>query len=125
MPVKRRRDANGKTVYIRAAFRPEDYAVPDDVIDTIKSWGHESIEELLDDREGPLKGRYLVVDRYARDGKDWLLLQHVEGEWCIEVEDSNRPLREVAIRACPPERAWDVALAEDAKSGLTVEREGW
>lgn len=92
--------------------RDTDRCVPGDVIPTILSWAHESIHELLADREGPLNGRYLVVDCYSRNGKDWLVLQSVEGEWCLEVEDSDQALAHVVVRALPPERARDYARTQ-------------
>lgn len=106
MPLTRQTAPDGSMVFHRGAFKPADYTVSPDVIKTIKSWSHMNIHELLEDREGPLNGRYAIVDRYTRDGKKWLILQHGQGEWCVEVEDSDRAIAHTLIRPLPPERAW-------------------
>lgn len=125
MPLNRRTEPDGSITFLRPAYDAASYTVSSKVIPTIQSWGDRSVYELLEDREGPLSGRWYVIDHTEHDGKKWLVLQHILREWCLEVEDSGLPISDIIIRPVPPERAWDYALAEDAKGTHRVVHDGW
>ncbi len=106
MPLKRAGDG-----WVRIAFQPASYTVPASELERIRAHADWGSEDMLDMHDG-IFSAYHEVSRFERDGKRWVVLVSPH-EWAIEVELTRSKMGEV--RALPPEEAWRLARAQDAK----------
>lgn len=121
MPLLRRDTPQGR-VWVRPAFRPEDYTAPVEAVRLFERWrgNVEGSEALLALRDGPF-GNYVQVDREIRDGRAWLLLLEASREFAIEVEASPSGFGDAV--PVPPRRAYELACARDPLRSTPVIRE--
>lgn len=123
MPLIRRESPEGP-VWVRPPFRPEDHAVPPDVLRLFERWSGrndvEGTEALLLLRDGPF-GNYVQVDRTVREGKTWIVLLEASREFAVEVEVSRSGFG--AVRPAPPRRAYELACERDGLRSRRVVRE--
>ena len=107
---------------VRPAFKPEHYTAPADIVDRLKSWEPQGgSEDLWEEQEhhGPFAGLF-VHERREHDGERWMVLVSPEG-WALEVElTRNRPFE---VRPLPPDEAWLIARAQDARWDPPIEIE--
>ncbi len=97
----------------RPAYKPEEYAVPAKTLEGLRRINQvQTYEEALHGHEGTLL-EYHELERFQRDGHTWALLQANFSEHCVEVEIVGDLIGRV--EPVPPLRAWNLALAQDAK----------
>ena len=86
----------------------------------IATWrGQMSFDELLVERGGPFAGSHDVIDRFQRDGREWVRFCHSVLEYCFDVEvTSDGEMGEIV--PVPPEEAWQLALERDAQRGVKI-----
>lgn len=105
--------SDGRQRWVRNAFRPEDYTVPPQELQRLKSysqWQRGSLDE-LDLHDGAFCA-YEFVRRYERDGKPFVVLRNAL-EWVIEVELTRGAMGEIV--AVAPEEAWKLARERDLR----------
>lgn len=114
MPLKRITNPDGSAGWIRKAFAPTDYRVPQAELQRLASFGakgYGSLDELAL-HDGAFAS-YKEIRRFERDGKQWVLLTHAK-EYAIEVElTSGKPFE---VRPLAPEEAWRLARERDAQN---------
>ena len=106
---------------VRPAYAPEHYTVPDGVVDDILAWNPAAGSEELwnEERHGPFMS-LMPVERFERDGRRWMTLLSPKN-WALEVELTDLPPFEV--RALPPDEAWRLNRAMDARAVPPVDVE--
>lgn len=111
MPLLRRETPDGP-VWVRPAFRAEDYAAPPDAVRLFERWrgAPEPPDQILTERGSPFSN-YIEVDRQSRDGRTWITLLEASQEFAIEVEAGRSGFGEVV--PLPPHRAYELACARD------------
>lgn len=110
-------------VWVRAAFRPEDYTAPAEALELFARWrgvGDDG-ETILRGRESPF-ANYVEVERLERDGATWVVLLEASREFAVEVELRSPGLG--AVAAVPARRAYELACARDPLRNHPVRREG-
>jgi hypothetical protein len=110
---------DGKKILVRQPYRAEDYTPHGSFYDGIREMSGYSVRELLAMHDGPFGSAYFC-DQVQRDGKTyWRFCQAME-EWCVLVEDSDRPMRDVGIVPLPPEEARAVSSSYDPRRGRPI-----
>jgi hypothetical protein len=89
-------------------------------LEGVASWrGQMSFEDLLVERGGPFAGSFDGIDRFQRDGREWVRFCEPMLEYCFDVEvTSDGEMGEIV--PVPPEEAWRIALERDAKRGVRI-----
>ncbi|MDX1997965.1 MAG: hypothetical protein SF066_09625 [Thermoanaerobaculia bacterium] len=117
------RDTPDGPVWVRPAFRPEDYAAPAEAVELFERWQGDPLptEMILGDRESPF-ANYVEVARQEREGRVWITLLEASREFALDVETSRTGFG--AIVALPPRRAYELACARDRLRSRPVVVEG-
>lgn len=112
MPLLEIPKAAGDARWVRARYRPEDYAVPPHELRRLRGYASDrGSEDLLAEPGGPFEGMR-EVHRFDRDGKRWVRLVGAR-EWAVDVELTKDAPPE--ILTVDPEAAWQIAREWDAR----------
>lgn len=113
MPIRRiGDDASGRPRWIRSPFRPEDYVPSARTLDELRTYypAGWSVESMLADHGGAFWG-FVLVDRFRRDGQDWIRLFDPAREIAVDVEALPNGVGE--IRATEPDEVWKLVRQRD------------
>lgn len=106
------RDTPDGPVWVRPAFRPEDYAAPAEVVRLFERWQSDPwpADTILGDRESPFSN-FVEVARQERGGSVWITLLEASREFALDVEAGRTGFGKIV--ALPPRQAYELACARD------------